>query len=84
MLERLATMDNVIVARSDDRFEVYDQEYGTKPQLYNLTSSVTRFIDRVTSDVGDRARDCARGRLRPGRPAGGLCPAGCARGPQVR
>lgn len=47
MLRRLAAFDNVIVARSDGRFHEYDQEYGTKPQLYKLTSSVTKFIDQL-------------------------------------
>jgi len=47
MLRRLAAFDNVVAARSDGRFHEYDQEYGTKSQFYKLTSSVTKFIDRV-------------------------------------
>lgn len=47
MLRRLAAFPNVPLARASERFDAYDQEYGTKPQLYNVTSTVGRFVEHL-------------------------------------
>ncbi|MDD5177484.1 MAG: methyltransferase domain-containing protein [Sterolibacterium sp.] len=47
MLQRLDTFENVLLARSSERFDTYDQEYGTKSQFYNVATSVGRFVDEL-------------------------------------
>jgi SAM-dependent methyltransferase len=47
ILERLGAFDNVLLARASDRFDRYDQEYGSKLQKYKVTSTVARFIDTL-------------------------------------
>jgi 2-polyprenyl-3-methyl-5-hydroxy-6-metoxy-1,4-benzoquinol methylase len=56
MLRRLAAFPNVLMARATDRFDAYDQEYGTKRQLYNVTSTVTRFVERLAGSLSETAR----------------------------
>lgn len=48
-LQRLESFGNVIAARTDARFQTYDRDYGSKPQMYRLTSTVTQFVDRVVA-----------------------------------
>lgn len=47
MLQRLSTFENVLVARASERFDAYDQEYGTKSQLYNVATTVGCFMDEL-------------------------------------
>lgn len=47
MLQRLSTFENVPLAKASERFDTYDQEYGTKLQFYNVATSVSRFIEEL-------------------------------------
>lgn len=52
MLERLRTLPNVVAAEGTERFDAYDQQYSIKPQLYNVASTVGRFVEQVVSGPG--------------------------------
>lgn len=56
MLERLSSFENVPLARASERFATYDQEYGTKSQLFGVATTVGRFINELLCDV---AADCS-------------------------
>jgi trans-aconitate methyltransferase/Flp pilus assembly protein TadD len=56
MKQRLRGMPNVIAAEGTDRFDAYDQQYSTKPQLYNVATTVGRFVETLVKGPAAGAR----------------------------
>lgn len=56
MLDRLRTLPNVVAAEGTERFDAYDQQYSTKPQLYNVASTVGRFVETLVQGPAAEAR----------------------------
>ena len=52
MLGRLRSLPNVVAALGTERFDAYDQQYSTKPQLYNIASTVGRFVEQLVVGPG--------------------------------
>lgn len=50
-LERLRAFDNVLAARSGERFAGYDREYGSKRQLYKVGPTVASFVERLLQGI---------------------------------
>lgn len=51
MLCRVTEFPNVLLARGSERFSAYDQEYATKQQLYSVTSTVGRFVEKLAAKL---------------------------------